>query len=496
MNRKLLAAIFLSLAIITAVIIILVKDKDAKKAQEAIEEATGVESILRLNEKWSGDFDEMSKRNLIRALVPFSKTFYFLDGGDQRGLTYDLLREFENYINRELSREAMRIRLVVIPTRRDRLLPALIDGTGDIAAGNLTIIPERQQLVDFSDPIFTGIDEIIVAGPAATPLNTIDDLAGKKIYVRASSSYYESLKYLNRKFKKSRKKHMKLVLADEYLEDEDLLEMMNANLIPMIVIDSHKGKFWKQIFKDLTLYPNIKLRSDGKIAWAIRKGSPKLKEIIDRFIKSHKEGTTIGNLLKKRYLQNVKWVRNSLSDEDLGRFKEVGEFFRKYSDQYGFDWLMIAAIAYQESGIDQNKQSPSGAIGVMQILPNTASGKKVNIPDIDKLESNIHAGIKYLRIIRNEYFEKEPMDELDKMLFTFASYNAGPNKVKRLRKEALQMELDPNVWFRNVEVVAARRIGRETVQYVSNIYKYYIAYRLITKKIELKKDAKKMMKSS
>ncbi|UCD88723.1 MAG: lytic transglycosylase F [Desulfobacterales bacterium] len=496
MNRKLLAAIFLSLAIITAVIIILVKDKDAKKAQETIEETTGVESVLKLNEKWSGDFDEMSKRNLIRALVPFSKTFYFLDGGDQRGLTYDLLREFENYINRKLNRKTLRVRLVVIPTRRDRLLPALMDGTGDIAAGNLTIIPERQQLVDFSDPLFTGIDEIIVAGPAATPLGTIDDLAGKKIYVRASSSYYESLKYLNRKFKKSRKKHMKLVLADEYLEDEDLLEMMNANLIPMIVIDSHKGKFWKQIFKNLNLYPNIKLRSDGKIAWAIRKGSPKLKEIIDRFIKSHKEGTTIGNLLKKRYLQNVKWVRNSLSDEDLGRFKEVGEFFRKYSDQYGFDWLMIAAIAYQESGIDQNKQSPSGAIGVMQILPNTASGKKVNIPDIDKLESNIHAGIKYLRIIRNEYFEKEPMDELDKMLFTFASYNAGPNKVKRLRKEALQMGLDPNVWFRNVEVVAARRIGRETVQYVSNIYKYYIAYKLITKKIELKKDAKKMMRSS
>ncbi|UCD33284.1 MAG: lytic transglycosylase F, partial [Desulfobacterales bacterium] len=452
--------------------------------------------VLKLNEKWSGDFDEMSKKNLIRALVPFSKTFYFLDGGDQRGLTYDLLREFENYINRKLNRKTLRVRLVVIPTRRDRLLPALMDGTGDIAAGNLTIIPERQQLVDFSDPLFTGIDEIIVAGPAATPLGTIDDLAGKKIYVRASSSYYESLKYLNRKFKKSRKKHMKLVLADEYLEDEDLLEMMNANLIPMIVIDSHKGKFWKQIFKNLNLYPNIKLRSDGKIAWAIRKGSPKLKEIIDRFIKSHKEGTTIGNLLKKRYLQNVKWVRNSLSDEDLGRFKEVGEFFRKYSHQYGFDWLMIAAIAYQESGIDQNKQSPSGAIGVMQILPNTASGKKVNIPDIDKLESNIHAGIKYLRIIRNEYFEKEPMDELDKMLFTFASYNAGPNKVKRLRKEALQMGLDPNVWFRNVEVVAARRIGRETVQYVSNIYKYYIAYKLITKKIELKKDAKKMMRSS
>ncbi len=496
MNKKLLVAIFLSLVIITATIIKLYKDEDAKKVQEVTEEVAEVESVLKLNEKWTGDFDGMSERNLIRALVPFSKTFYFLDGGDQRGLTYELLKEFENFINRELNRKTLKIRMVVIPTRRDRLLPALTDGFGDIAAGNLTIIPERQQLVDFSDPFFTSIDEIIVAGPLVAPISTIDDLVGKEIYVRASSSYYESLKHLNVKFKKSRKKQMKLVLTDEYLEDEDLLEMMNANLIPMIVIDSHKGKFWKQIFKDLTLYPDIKLRSDGQIAWAIRKNNPELKEIINRFIKSHKEGTKIGNLLKKRYLENVKWVRNSLSDEAFGRFKEIVELFRKYSDQYGFDWLMIAALAYQESGIDQSKRSPSGAIGVMQILPKTASGKKVNIPDIEKLESNIHAGIKYLRIIRDEYFEKEPMDELDKMLFTFASYNAGPNKVKRLRKEALQMELDTNVWFRNVEVVAAKRIGRETVQYVSNIYKYYIAYRLILKKIELKKDAKKMMRGS
>ncbi|MCK5203479.1 MAG: lytic transglycosylase F, partial [Desulfobacterales bacterium] len=375
------------------------------------------------------------------------------------------------YVNKELKRKTLKIKVVVIPTKRDRLLPALVEGLGDIAAGNLTITSVRQKQVDFSAPHLTGVDEIIVTGPAEPAIETLEDLAGKEIHVRASSSYYESLMQLNTRFKNSGKAPLKIVLADEYFEDEDLLEMMNVGLIPMIVIDSHKGKFWKQIFKDLTLYPDIKLRSDGQIAWAIRKNSPKLKEIINRFIKSHKEGTKIGNLLKKRYLQNVKWVRNSLSDEAFGRFKEVGELFRKYSDQYGFDWLMIAALAYQESGIDQSKQSPSGAIGVMQVLPNTASGKKVNIPDIEKLESNIHAGIKYLRIIRDEYFEKEPMDELDKMLFTFASYNAGPNKVKRLRKEALQMELDPNVWFRNVEVVAAKRIGRETVQYVSNIYK-------------------------
>jgi membrane-bound lytic murein transglycosylase MltF len=453
-------------------------------------ETEAVESVLKLDQRWTGDFDGMAERRLIRALVPYSKTFYFLDGADQRGLTYDVLKEFEKHINKRLKKKTLTVQLVVIPTRRDQLLPGLMEGLGDIAAGNLTITPERKKRVDFSDPGFTDVDEIIVTGPKALPINTIDDLAGKEIHVRESSSYYESLKRLNAEFKKKRKKQMKLVLADEYLEDEDLLEMMNAGLIQIIVIDSHKGKFWSQIFKDLTLHPQIKLRTGGQIAWAIRKNSPKLKEIINSFMKTHKRGTLMGNILFKRYLQNTKWVRNSLNEEALQRFKEAVEFLRKYSNQYNFDWLTVAALAYQESRIDQSKRSPAGAVGVMQLLPSTASDPNVDVPNIEVLENNIHAGVKYLRFIRDRYFEKEPMDELNKMLFSFASYNAGPAKVSKLRKEAGQASLDPNVWFRNVEIIAAKRIGRETVQYVSNIYKYYVAYRLIEDKLDLKEEAK------
>jgi membrane-bound lytic murein transglycosylase MltF len=454
-----------------------------------IKEAPAIESILEQGKKWTGDFDGMVERHVIRALVPYSKTFYFLDGADQRGLTYEAFKEFEKYINKQLRKKTLTVQVVIIPTRRDRLLPALVEGLGDIAGGNLTITSERQKRVDFSGPGFTGVDEIIVTGPAAPPVKTIDDLAGKEIHVRASSSYYESLKRLNARFKKENKKPMKLVLADEYLEDEDLLEMMNAKLIPMIVIDNHKGKFWSQIFKDLTLHPDIKLRTGGQIAWAIRKNSPKLKGVINNFVKTHKKGTLMGNILFKRYLQETKWVRNSMNEEELQRLRKAVEFFQKYSNQFDFDWLMIAALAYQESRIDQSKRSPVGAIGVMQLLPSTAKDQNVNVPNIDEMESNIHAGVKYLRFIRDRYFEKEPMDDVNKMLFTFASYNAGPAKVDKLRKKARKAGLDPNVWFRNVEIMAAREIGRETVQYVSNIFKYYVAYRLIADKLELKEKA-------
>ena len=454
-------------------------------------EAQSFVETLKFGQKWTGDFDGMVDRHVIRALVPYSKTFYFLDGADQRGLEYELLKEFEKYINKKLKTKTLKIHVVVIPTARDRLLPALTEGLGDIAAGNLTITTERQKQVDFSNPYFKGVDEILVTGQKASSIKTLDDLSGKEIYVRASSSYYESLQRVNAEFKKAGKEVMKLVLADEYLEDEDLLEMTNANLIPMIIIDSHKGRFWSQIFNDITLHPDIKVRSGGQIAWALRKNCPKLKKVINGFMKSHKKGTLMGNILFKRYLKNTQWVSNSLAKEELQRFNEAIGLFQKYSKTYDFDWLIVTALAYQESRIDQSKRSHVGAIGVMQLMPSTAADKNVNITDIEEIENNIHAGVKYLRFIIEQYYEKEPMDKVNKVLFAFASYNAGPAKVASLRREARKMGLDPNVWFRNVEIVAAKRVGRETVQYVSNIYKYYIAYRLIVEKGKLKTEALK-----
>ena len=194
----------------------------------------------------------------------------------------------------------------------------------------------------------------------------------------------------------------------------------------------------------------------------------------------------MGNIVFKRYLKENKWVRNSLSPEELKKFNNVVEVFKKYSMQYDFDYLMTEALAYQESQLDQNKRSHDGTVGIMQVLPKTAADKNINIADIERLESNIHAGVKYLRFIRDRYFDDPAIDSLNQNLFTFASYNAGPAKIDSLRKEAKKMGLNPNVWFSNVEVIAAKRIGRETVQYVGNIYKYFLAYELVRINMEIK----------
>jgi len=437
-----------------------------------------------VNKKWTGDFEQMVQKRAIRFLIPYSKTFYFFDKATQRGLTYEMGKAFEKSINNQLKTRHLKIHVVFIPTSRERLIPALSEGLGDIAAGNLTITDKRTQQVDFCDPFLTGINEVLVTGSGHPPVNTISDLGGKEIHVRKTSSYHESLEQANRTLAAAGKPTIKIVEANENLEDEDLLEMVNAGLIPMIVIDSHKGQFWAQVFEKIKLHPEIKFRENARIAWAIRKNTPQLKNVINGFVKVNKKGTLMGNTLFNRYLKNTKYVKNHLSGEDRKRFENAISFFKKYGDLYDFDWLMLAALAYQESTIDQSKKSHAGAIGVMQILPTTANDKNVNISEIDEIEHNIHAGTKYLKFMIDRYFDDPGIDRLNRVLLTFASYNAGPAKISKLRKEAKSMNLDPNVWFDNVEVVAAKRIGRETVQYVANIFKYYIAYTLISNQKE------------
>jgi len=209
----------------------------------------------------------------------------------------------------------------------------------------------------------------------------------------------------------------------------------------------------------------------------VRKDSPKLHAQLDALAKTHKAGTREGNVLINKYLKSTRWVKNARSQEDIDRFRKLAQYFQKYSKQYDFDWLLMTAQGYQESQLDQSRKSRVGAIGVMQVLPTTARDRNVNIPDITTVENNIHAGVKYMRFIVNQYFAGEPIDKLNRTLFGFASYNAGPARIARLRSKAREQGLDHNVWFDNVEVVAAHDIGRETVQYVSNIFKYYVAYK-------------------
>ena len=277
---------------------------------------------------------------------------------------------------------------------------------------------------------------------------------------------------------------MKIVAAPEALEDEDLLEMVNAGLMPATVVDEHLTDFWSQLFTKMRV-TSVDVASGGKIAWAIRKGAPELRKVVDAFVRANPKGSKNFNLIYQRYLKNTAFVKSSSSESEMRKFQQLRGFFQKYGQQYSLPWLLLAAQGYQESELDQSVRSHAGAVGVMQIKPSTARGSPINITGVEtSAEKNIQAGVKYLRFIMDQYYRKEPMDQLNRGLFAVASYNAGPARIAQLRRKAKAMRLDPNVWFGNVEVVAAREIGRETVTYVSNIYKYYVSYSLVMRQAQ------------
>lgn len=451
--------------------------------------ASDVLPLDRVEEPWTGDLGGMIERGFLRALVVYSRTNFFLDGPTPRGLSYEGLKAFEGQLNRELG-GGRHVELLVVPVGRGEILSRLREGGGDLAAANLTITPAREERVDFSDPLLTDVSEVVVLGPAAPELGRLEDLAAERVHVRPSSSYWSSLERLNERLEGSGLEPVRLIAAPETLEDEDLLEMVNAGLVPMTVVDDHKAHLWERVFDHITVRDDLAVRSGGSIGWAFRESSPELQAAVNRFVATHREGTLSGNLAYRRYLESTQWVEDSLTPERLDRLRTQARLFQRYAERYDLDWLLVAAQAFQESRLDQDARSSAGAVGVMQLLPATAASPPIGISDIEDLEANIHAGVKYLRFLIDRYFDEEDIDRLDRHLLAMAAYNAGPTRVARLRRATAQAGLDPDRWFRNVERVVARQVGAETVRYVSNIFKYYLAYRSIADQLEEKAAAR------
>jgi len=423
---------------------------------------------------YTGDFDMMLKRGIIRVAVPFSRTQFFYDKGKQHGLAADAIRDLETHLAEQFPGKR-HLTVIITPMTFDRLLPSLVEGKADIAAGNITVTEERLLSVDFTEPVTDPMSEIIVTGPGAPELASLDDLSGREVHVRGATSYRQSLDALNERFAREGMAPVNIVNLPEELEDEDELDMLNAGLIQIVVKDDRLVALWRDFLPRIIMHPGLVLREDGAIAWAIRKNSPQLKTVLNGIVpNSTRKG--LQRAVYAQFERDAKKMRNARGDEDMRRFDALVDLFRKYGGQYGFDSLLLMAMGYQESGLDQNARSPSGAIGVMQIMP--ATGRTLKVGDIRQVEPNIHGGAKYMATMMDSYFKGTPLSETNRTLFAFASYNAGVDRIAAVRKMAEKQGLDPNIWFNNVELVVAKELGQGPVRYVRNIFKYFVAYKL------------------
>lgn len=486
----------LLVALMAAVLISAPAYAQHKPAKEVPESGKNVRQLNLGNKVLMGDFDKMLERRLVRIVLPYSRTLFFNDKGRERGLAAELARDFEHFLNKKYAKKLGKrpLTVVLIPRTRDALLTDVVRGMADIAIGNLTVTEERQKIVDFvASEDMRRISEILVTGPKSAVIQNINDLAGRTVHVRKASSYYESIVSLNARFQKEGKRQVKIVLVPDALEDEDMMEMLNAGLFEYIVVDDWKAKLWAQILPKIKPRHDIVLRSEGRTGWAIRKGSPQLekeiREAANLYVK--KMGVMearLANLNKK-----IKQIKDPTRSSDWKRFEQIIALFRKYGEKYNFDPLMLAAQGYQESMLNQNKRSHVGAIGVMQIMP--ATGTEMKVGKISVTENNIHAGTKYMDQIMSKYFPDAKFDEMNRTLFAFASYNAGPGRISSMRRLAEQKGFDPYKWFNNVEVVTAQKVGIETTTYVRNIFKYYAAYKLLVVQMDEQRKAREQVEA-
>ena len=432
-----------------------------------------------LRAPWKGDLDAIVKRRMVRVLLPFRRPEFFYMDGQPVGVLQEAFQELERVLNAKFKTTAAnRVIVALLPTPQDKLRDRMAEGLGDIAAYGISITEQNKAIADFTIPTQTGLKIIVVTGPGAPELKSIDDLSGKEVWVYAQGRMKNDLDALNSRLKSQGRVPAIIREADPLLDPSDLMEMVNAGIYPIALLQSPIAQYWGKVFDNAKPRMDLAVAEDVEFGWAIQKGTPQLKAFLDDFIKSHGVGTSFGNTVMQRYLKGAKYVRNATDPSEMNKFRETVPFFQKYAAKYGFDIYLLAAQGYQESRLDQSVKSPVGAVGIMQVMPTTAASSPVNIANIHTEENNIHAGVRMLHFLVNDYFNQPGLDQMNRTLFAIAGYNAGPAKITRCRDLAEKMGYDRNKWFGNVEVATAKVVGRETTQYVANIYKYYLAYRM------------------
>jgi membrane-bound lytic murein transglycosylase MltF len=437
-----------------------------------------------LKKAYTDDLPGLLERRYIRVLTTINRTNFFIDEGHLVGFEYSLLNGYQDFLNTQKKTKGLPIVLEYIPVDRNDLIPLLVKGYGDIAAAGLTITPKRRERVDFTTPYLTHVREVVVTHKDGFAPQTLEDLAGHTIYIRGSSSYRESLVRLNEQFEDRDLEPIHIKTIDEHIETESLLEMVNAGAIPVTVADEHIARVWSKALPNIVINENLAVRTGGEIAWMVRKNNPELLASLNEFLRSHKQGTLLGNIYFERYYEPSQTLKNPRELASWDKLKTYEAVIRKYADRYGFDWLLILAMAFQESGLDNEKTSHAGAVGLLQVRPSTAADQNIGITNVRDVDNNVHAGVKYLHFLRTKYFESPSIRPRDQIRFALAAYNAGPTTIRKARKEAQRMGLNPDRWFRNVELAVLKLVGQETVQYVSNINRYYILYTTILQEEE------------
>jgi membrane-bound lytic murein transglycosylase MltF len=437
-----------------------------------------------VGDRYSASLEKVLEKGFLRVLTSRNSFDFFIHQGARGGYQYEMVKAFTRFLNRKhrRGRAELNVQFELIPVDDDQLIPMLRDGAADLIAARLTVTPDRSEVVRFSNP-YRSVDELLVTHDETPPLDSIEDLSGRSVAVRASSSYHESLVRLNRQLTAGGLAPVHLESVDEALETERILELVAERRFSYTVADSIVAQLAVALEPRLQVVEGVTLRQGGKLAWATQPEASALLGEMNAFLSGYNQGSLLGNLANQKYFEPesrlAAWRRESKGTA-LSPFDDI---FKRHAERFELDWLLVAAMAHQESRFDPTARNPSGAVGLLQIKPTTAREPYVDIPNVEGTEfasNNVEAGLKYLTWIKARYFDSVPaMREKDRVRMALAAYNAGPRAVLRARSRARKLGYDPNRWFRNVELSMLDMRKTEPVKYVSEINQRYLAYLLL-----------------
>ena len=428
---------------------------------------------------------------LLTVLIPYDRTRFFIHKGEPRGFEYELVRQFEQAFNEHAGGGDKLLQTIFVPVPFGQLVELLANGTGDIAAGGLTITEERARLVRFSTPYFTNVRELVVTRRGVDVGSELSWLAGRRIVVANGSSYLTHLETLNQTFRDQGLEPIDVVEAPPSVMSEDLLELVDSGALQATVVDEHIAGLWSGVLENLHV-TDLAIAEGNSIAWALSNSlGDRMTQAINNFLDDAARGTLLGNVLFNRYFADTEWIKNPLGPEAITEVSRYRSLFSEHAEENGLDWRLVAAVAFQESGFDPAASSAAGARGLMQVLPTTA--KELGVDGLDTPEKQIAAGARYLGQLVERY-ESEGIAHKHAVNLALAAYNAGPGRLSKLRQVTeVDLGLNPDEWFFNVERAAARAVGLETVQYVANVNKYRIAYELGQSLLQARADDKKLV---
>jgi membrane-bound lytic murein transglycosylase MltF len=437
-----------------------------------------------LGERYPAALESVIEKRFLRVLTSRNEFDFFIHRGEHGGLQYEMVRDFTAFLNERhaAGRRELPIQFELIPVDDDMLIPLLLDGAADLVAARLTITPERAEKVRFTRS-YRKVDELIVSHDAAPKIRRPEDLAGRRVAVRPSSSYRASLRALSRRLVEAGHAPVDVESVDEALETESILALVAARRYPHTVADSIVARLAVAIHPQLRIAEGVALREGGELAWATLPTASGLAGEANLFLRRYAEGTLLGNIAIQKHFEVESGVVSRFAEGGAATLSEFDELFRQHATELGLDWRLVAAMAYQESRFDPLARSRRGAVGLLQIKPVTAREPYVGIQQVEGHEhasNNVRAGLRYLTWIKQRYFDSEPgISERDRLRMALAAYNAGPRSVLRARQRAQAQGLDSNRWFRNVELAMLQMGLVEPVKYVSEINQRYLAYILL-----------------